>query len=155
MMKPFRNLKGLKLEGGSVIYENVEELVGELSALGVKIRHMADEDWFGERLKKIAETKRADHNLKMFFDLTFKTSNFVDLLERLCKEIYAVKTLRGLAICLTLYNDHDVSPLPVERLKEVLSRYVEIRNWKVFLWNGHTSLGYIKVDGEKVQFYVH
>ena len=117
MMKPFRNLKELKVEGGNVIYDNVEEVVGELSALEVKIRHVADEGWFGETLKKIAEIKRADKDSKMFFDLTFKTSNFVDLLEKLCKDIHAGRTLGGLAICLTLYNDHDVSPLPVERLK--------------------------------------
>jgi len=163
MMKPFKNLKELKLQGEHAIYENVEEVValleenqkeGETSVLEIKSRTMVDQDWLGDTLKKIEKVKREDKNLEMLFDLRFRDDDLFGLLERLCQDIQAAKTIKGLEISLTLSNEDDY-PLPAEKLKEVLKRYNESRNVRIYLYNINASFTYVKIDGEKEQLYMN
>lgn len=97
-----------------------------------------------------------DRNLKVVINLSFKTQNYVEILEKLCQGIHVVKPIKGLRINLICFDDdvYNESLLPAEEVKEVLDKYSEICNLKVFMYNRVQSLEYIKVDGEKQQFYI-
>jgi len=160
IMKPFRNLKKLKLEGNLVAYENVEEAVSLLqegdkaSLLKIKVGSMVDQSWLGETLKKIDSVKKGEKDLKMLFDLNFNSRRYVDILEKVWRGIQEVNFRKGLGICLTIHDSHDNSLMPVERVREILGKYVGICHLEIFLSNEAQSLEFKRLDGERESFCV-
>jgi len=161
LMKPFQNLKKLKLQGTYISCENVEEAVclleenqkeGETSVLEIKIKGIFEQDWLGESLKKIEKIKRKDRDLKLIFNLTFGTNNTLKLLEKLCKNIKAVKTIKGLEICLVFEYHESFSESPIEKVRKVLSKYRGRRVLRVLFDGIFGKLECIKV-GEKMHYF--
>jgi len=156
VMKPFRKLKEVNLDGCEIIYENVEEIVSLLEenqkegVLKIQSSSMPDPGWLGETLKKIENIKKFDSDLEILIDLSFTTRYLLDLLEMFFQGIQAVKAIKGLAISLTIFGNDDFSP-PVERIREILNKYSEIKNLELLLYSGNDVLRYRRLDGEKRQ----
>jgi len=163
IMKPFANLKELKLEGRCDFYENVEKSVilleknqkkGEYPVLELNLRAREEEkDWLRITLEKIGAVKRVDRNLKTLISLSYDTnSDFEDLFEDLYSRIQSIKMIKGLVVRLSLFESADNSVILDEKIREVLNKYPQqIRNLMVKLENTYESLEYIKIDGEKEQ----
>ena len=161
IVKPFRNLKEIKLKGNTIIYENVEEAVslleasakeGDYPTLELIGESLSTAAWLRETLKKIAKVKKLNTSLRILMNLSFKCGDCIDLLEGLCQGIQAVKTIKGVAISLNLEHDNDISPLPTEELQKLCRKYIQINNLRVFVSDGFEGLEYVNVDGEKQKF---
>jgi len=164
VLEPFRNLRSLKLEGNVEYCENLEGIVSVLEGnqkypeLELNLRKSTESpaDWLRSTLKNLESTKRAEKNLKIIIDLTIGLKDYIEILQRFCDAIQSAKTIKGLGICLNLNEYVDDYPqLAIEQVRELLSRYPGIRNLEVRLSNGTESLEFIKIDGEKEQFFVN
>jgi len=160
IMEPFRNLKVLKLDGDAISYENIEDAVsllegnqkeGDFSTFQLKL---VDSGLLKETLVQIQKAKKKESDFKIMITVKFQTSHLVGLFERLCDEIQSVKTIKGLVLDLYLSDKGSSSPISAMEVKEVLRKYHRIRNIRVLLSNCGGFLTFIKVDGEKEQFFV-
>jgi len=105
-LKPFRNLKSVKLEG-NIVHSggNIQEIVsllegdqkeeGEYPVLELTLKGSINStaDWLRNTLKVLERTKRTDESLKVILDLTFGLKNHLEVLESLCNEIQSAKTI--------------------------------------------------------------
>ena len=162
MMNPFRKLKVLRLLGNGILYDNLEGAVSLLEenqkgedypVLESTLYLENGRDWLRNTLKKISETKRVDRNLKILLEVNFRSRHYVDILEGMYRDFQTAKAIKGLTVHLICFNSESF-PVPVEEVKEFFNRSPKIRNWKVCLDNGSETWEFIKVDGEKEQFFV-
>ncbi len=93
-------------------------------------------------------------NLEIQIELGFFTEHPIKVLEKLYQEIPAGIIRKGLTISLSISNLQGTKPLFAKRVKEILDKYSEIRNLKLFLENGNTRVRFRKLDREQEQFSV-
>ena len=80
---------------------------------------------------------------------------YLEILECLCNATQTIKTIKGFQISLNFKEAYDYCQFPVEKVRELLGRYPGIRNLNIVLSNGTESVEFIKLDGEKEQFFVN
>jgi len=165
-LKPFGNLKSLKLEGSMELNENIEEIVsllernqkeGEYPWLELNLKRSIESpaEWLRNILNVLERTKKMEKDLKVIIDLTFGLRDYMEILEALCQEIQSVRTIKGLRIRLKFNDDYDDDGFSVEKIRELSRRYPRIRNLDVELSNGTGFLEWIKIDGEKEQLFLN
>jgi len=157
VMKPFKNLKEVRLDGDRILYENIEEIVDLLqgnnhSVLEIEMESLRSTTEGLREMLKTAKIKRVDRNLKVRISLKFKIDNFVGLLDELCAKIESVKTIKGLEIRLSLVALESHAQIPTESLRGALGKYLKIRNWVVEARNRVQLAGCERIAGEKEQF---
>ena len=165
-LKPFKNLKSLKLEGNLECSGDLEEVVSLLEGnqreggdpvLELKLKRPSDFPGHSLRntLETIERTKRKDKTSKMIIELkTGMRGDYLEILEGLFNEIQSVHTIEGLKISLDFYEENDMSQFIDFGVLGLLKRYPGLRNLNVSLGNEAESLDWIKMDGEKEQFLI-
>jgi len=161
ILKPFKGLNVVKLEGNVVFYKNIEEMVSLLEGsqrrypmLEVRVASKCEPYWVRDTLEKIQKIKIDERDLRIVIELAFHRGPFRKLFEKLCKNIQATKRINGLTISLSFVEYEDSGWFSEEEVKGVLKKYAEIRNLMVEFGNAEKTLGYITLDGEKEQLWV-
>jgi len=164
-LKPFRNLKSLSLGGDMITYGNIEEIVsllegnqgeGEYPVLGLNLKMPIDfsAEGLGNILKLVQGIKNTDKNLEIILDFKFVLKEgYLEILEGLCMGVESVRRIKGVKIYLSFKDNYDESQFPIEQVRELLGRYPGVWNLNIVLSNYNENLKFIKIDGEKEQFF--